>query len=238
MWTTGAHFSDFGILLARTNPTVPKHAGISFLIVDMTSPGIDIRPLKQIDGAVHFNEVFFTDVEVPVENVIGEIDAGWGVAMTTLTHERTAIGGGGMVSEDQIVSLAKRSGAADDPVLRDEIAQLIIRFRTLKFLGYRVRTAASQGKIPGQEASVAKLAVSELYERIGNLVMAILGSAASIDDPKQMGNDFSGLFLSQWQIRIGGGTDQIQKNIVGERVLGLPRQSRPDKAIPFNETLR
>ncbi len=239
VWTSAAHQSDLGILLARTDPDVPKHKGITCIIVDMRAPGVEIRPLRQIDGAIHFNEVFLDEVRVPVADTLGPVGGGWGVAMTMLTHERASIGSGGMYSFDQVAALARAVADVTDPVLRQRLAELHTRFELLRFLGYRVRTAASRGEMPGPESSVMKLAVSALYETGGDLVIALEGAAGMLshaDAP--YGGRFQDLFMSQWAPRIGGGTDQIQRNIIGERVLGLPGEIRPDKTVPFRDLAR
>ena len=236
VWTSAAHLSDIGILLARTDPDVPKHRGITAFIVDMRSPGVDVRPLRQIDGAIHFNEVFLDEVRVPAENTLGPVGHGWGVALTMLAHERTSIGGGGMYRFEQVASLARAMGVDDDPVVRQRLADLHTRFELLRFLGYRVRTAASRGEQPGPESSVMKLAVSALYETGGDLVIELQGPAGMLmgDDAPYRGR-FQGLFMGQWAPRIGGGTDQVQRNIISERVLGLPGEIRTDKTVPFRE---
>jgi alkylation response protein AidB-like acyl-CoA dehydrogenase len=229
VWTTGAHYSDWGILLVRTDSAAPKHAGISFVLVDMSSSGIEVRPLRQIDGGLHFNEVFFTEVEVPMANLVGGLHDGWRVARATLTHERTAIGGGGMVEFDQLRALlshgpADRNTASQLAEQRQRLADLYTQFEILRFLSYRVRTDVSAGRRPGPESSVMKLAASRLYERAGNFIMETQGAAGMLwreDAPFR--SAFSDVFLTQWAPRIGGGTDQIQRNIIGERVLGLPR---------------
>ena len=236
VWTSGAHFSDFGILLARTDPDVPKHAGITYFIVDMSSPGIDVRPLRQIDGSAHFNEVFLDDVAIPEGNVVGDVNGGWRVAQTTLLSERTLIGGGQRLGFDQVLALAQRTGGAEDPCLRQELARCFTRYELLRYLGYRVQTAVSHGEPPGPEASVMKLALSHHLEATGDLVMALEGPAGTLLDGDAPGDGFwQYQFLGQWRSRIGGGTDQIQRNIVGERVLGLPREPRTDKDVPFRE---
>lgn len=236
VWTSAAHYANWGILLARTDPDVPKHRGITAILVAMDSPGIDVRPLRQIDGAIHFNEVFLDEVRVPVTNTLGPVGAGWGVALTMLAHERASIGGGGMYNMEQVATLARSWAATDDPVVRQRLADLHTRFEILRFLGYRVRTAAARGEMPGPESSVMKLAVSALYETGGDLVVALQGAAGMLthqDAP--YGGRFQDLFMSQWAPRIGGGTDQIQRNIIGERVLGLPGEVRNDKDVPFRE---
>ncbi len=239
VWTSAAHYSDRGVLLARTDPDVPKHRGITCLIVDMASPGIDVRPLRQIDGAIHFNEVFLDEVRVPVANTLGPVGGGWGVALTMLAHERASIGGGGMYGIEQVVALARACADTADPIVRQRLADLATRFELLRFLGYRVRTAAARGEAPGPESSVMKLAVSALYEIGGDLVLALEGAAGMLTrDDAPFGGAFQDLFMSQWAPRIGGGTDQVQRNIIGERVLGLPPERRDDKTVPFKDLPR
>ena len=236
VWTSGAHYSDKGILLARTDPDVPKHRGITAIVVDMRAPGVDVRPLRQIDGAIHFNEVFLTEVRVPVTDTLGPIGGGWGVALSMLTHERSSIGGGGMYTVEQVVNLARAMGRDHDPVMRQRLADLYTRTQILRFLGYRVRTATARGQMPGPESSVMKLAVSGFYETGGDLVVELEGPAGMLThDDAPFGGRFQDLFMSQWAPRIGGGTDQVQRNIIGERVLGLPGDIRLDKNVPFRD---
>ncbi|HET7719692.1 MAG TPA: acyl-CoA dehydrogenase family protein, partial [Acidimicrobiales bacterium] len=237
VWNSGAHYSDWGILLARTNLEAPKHKGITFFVVDMTTPGIDVRPLRQINGAAHFNEVFLTDVRIPAENVVGEVDGGWGVAHTTLANERTLIGGGhGGPGAREIARFARSVGRAGDPVVRQGIAAAFARQEILKYLGYRTFTALSQGRLPGPEASVMKLGMSQHVTLTGDLVLAVSGAHGMLigDDAPAEGL-WQQQFLNQFTIKIGGGTDQIQRNVMGERVLGLPPEPRTDKDVPFNQ---
>jgi alkylation response protein AidB-like acyl-CoA dehydrogenase len=239
VWTSGAHYADLGVLLARTNPDVPKHRGITAIAVDMRRPGVDVRPLRQIDGAIHFNEVFLTDVRVPVTDTIGPVDGGWGVALSMLTHERASIGGGRMYGVDQVIELARSLGRSADPVIRQRLVRLLELERILEFLGYRVRTAAARGEFPGPESSVMKLVVSELYETGGDLIVELQGASGMLvrgDAPYD--GRFQDFFMSQWAPRIGGGTDQVQRNIIGERVLGLPGDIRVDKDRPFRDLPR
>ncbi len=239
VWTSGAHYSDLGILLGRSDPDVPKHRGITAIAVPMDAPGVDVRPLRQIDGAIHFNEVFLDEVRVPVANTIGPVGGGWGVAMTMLTAERASIGGGGMYSLDQLVQLARAMGRDRDPIIRQRLADMYTRDEILKYLGYRVRTAAAAGRMPGPESSVMKLAVSARYEVGGDLMLEIEGPAGGlVHDDAPYGGRFQDLFMSQWAPRIGGGTDQVQRNIIGERVLGLPGDIRADKDVPFRDLPR
>ena len=239
VWTSGAHYSDLGLLLARTDPDVPKHRGITAFVVDMRAPGVDVRPLRQIDGAIHFNEVFLDEVRVPVRDALGPVGSGWAVALTMLTNERASIGGGTMYTFEQVANLARAMGRAGDPVLRQRLADLHTRDQILRFLGYRVRTSAAAGRPPGPESSVMKLAVSARYQTGGDLIVELEGAAGMLthgDAPYD--GRFQDLFMSQWAPRIGGGTDQVQRNIIGERVLGLPGDVRVDKDVPFRDLPR
>lgn len=236
VWTSNARESAHGMLLVRTDVDQPKHRGITYLVIDMSTPGIDVRPLKQPTGRSEFNEVFLDDVRVPMANVIGDVNAGWGPILTTLTNERTGIGGqSAMMTE--VFDLAREFGVADDPVIRQELARLHSVAETIRFLGYRVRTAASRGDMPGPESSVLKLANSQRLEMLGNLTMTIMGASATLSgEDAQMGGFWQNYsFLGQWMSRIGGGTDEVQRNIIGENVLGLPQEPRPDKGIPFRD---
>jgi alkylation response protein AidB-like acyl-CoA dehydrogenase len=236
VWTSSAHVADFGICLARTNPDVPKHAGISYFLVDMHAPGVTVRPLRQIDGAIHFNEVFLDGVRVPADRLVGDLHDGWRVANTTLSAERTAIGSGGRVGTREIVDLVHRLGRGDDPVLRQEIARLHAREMVQRWTVYRVRTAVAKGVPPGPEATILKLLNSHQVEHVGSVLMSILGSVGMLwqDDAPDAGF-WQDMFLMQWSSRIGGGTEDIQRNILGERILGLPREPDPFKGQPWKD---
>lgn len=227
VWTTQAQISDLGMLLVRTDPDAPKHAGISFFVVDMSSPGIEVRPLRQIDGSSHFNEVFLEEVRIPHENLIGELNDGWNVARTTLGAERSAIGSGGQVRVQQLVDLAQKLGRNEEPLIRQELARLHSVESVKTWIGYRVRTATEKGRRPGREAMVLKLLNSEHSANLANLAVELQGPAAFLAPPDA---DTSGYwhdyFLGHWAGRIGGGTDQIQRNVIGERALGLPRDPK------------
>ncbi|HWW54404.1 MAG TPA: acyl-CoA dehydrogenase family protein [Acidimicrobiales bacterium] len=239
VWTSGAHHSDWGILLARSDVDVPKHRGITYFLVDMRTPGVDVRPLRQINGAAHFNEVFLTDVRVPAANVVGEVNGGWRVAQTTLTSERTLIGSASGLGWVDVVGHARRMGRTTDPQTRQALAKTYSRFEVLRYLGLRVQTAISRGETPGPESSVLKLAYSRHVAANGDLVLALEGVRGTLlgaDAPDA--GFWQQCFLGQWSSRIGGGTDQIQRNVIGERVLGLPREPHPDKDLPFHELPR
>jgi alkylation response protein AidB-like acyl-CoA dehydrogenase len=239
VWTSGAQHSRLGILLARTNPEVPKHRGITYFVLDMASPGVEVRPLRQINGAAHFNEVFLSGVRLPAGNVVGEVDGGWGVTLTTLGSERSLIGGGmGGTAFPQLLELARAHGATADPLRRQAIAAAFTRYEVLRCLGYRVQTALSQHRLPGAEASVLKLAYSRHTAATADLAMAITGATGTLLGGEDLDEAWRQQFLGQWSSRIGGGTDQIQGNVIAERVLGLPRDARPDKDVPFRELAR
>jgi alkylation response protein AidB-like acyl-CoA dehydrogenase len=239
VWTSGAHYSDWGMLLARTNWDVPKHRGITYFLVDMRTPGIEVRPLRQINGAAHFNETFLTDVRIPAENVVGEVDGGWAVANTTLSHERQSIGSGTAIRWPDIARLARQQGAGSDPRLRQELARAYSRYQLTKWMGWRARTAAQRGRATGVEGSLLKLFMSQHVSRIGDLVLAMEGPRGGLMYDDAPDNGFwQQTFLTQWSMKIGGGTDQVQRNIIGERALGLPREPRPDKDVPFRDLPR
>jgi alkylation response protein AidB-like acyl-CoA dehydrogenase len=237
VWNSGAHHADFGILVTRTDVDVPKHRGLTYFLVDMHTPGVDVRPLRQATGVAHFNEVFLTDVRIPNANVLGEVNGGWAVAQTTLMHERNMIGSGGMgIGFGDYVRLAREMGVTDDPVLRQELAKCFMRTEVIKFMGARAQAAARAGKQPGPETSLVKLAASLHSAYNGDLALQIegaLGMLTGSDAPRR--GMFQQMFVGQWGMRIGGGTEQIQRNVIGERVLGLPGEPRPDKTLPFKD---
>jgi alkylation response protein AidB-like acyl-CoA dehydrogenase len=237
VWTSNAHYSDWGILLARTDVDAPKHRGITCFLVDMRSEGIDIRPLRQATGSAEFNEVFLTDLRVPDSQRLGDIDDGWRVALSTLTEERSSIGGNSrMIPFGEVAALARAFGRTDDAVARQRLAAFYTREQILTWLGWRARTAISQGQAPGPESSVAKLAMSGHLEAMGNLVLELQGATGMADAADAAeGGRWQGQFLYQWASRIGGGTDQVQRNILGERVLGLPREPSIDKGLAFKD---
>jgi alkylation response protein AidB-like acyl-CoA dehydrogenase len=233
VWTSGAQYSDWGILLARSRPDVAKHRGITCFLLDMRTPGVEVRPLRQISGIAHFNEVFLTGVRIPHDHVLGEVDGGWGVALTMLANERSAIGGGrGTGTWASLLELARATGGDRDPVRQQQLAEAFTRIQLLRYLSLRTQTARSRGLAPGPEGSVMKLLMSRHAGAIGDLVLALQGPGGTL------AGDWADLFLNQWSLRIGGGTDQIQRNVIGERTLGLPPEPRVDKAVPFNELRR
>jgi len=237
VWTSGAHYCDYGILLARTDIDVPKHRGITYFLIDMRQPGIEVRPLKQMAGGSHFSEVFLTDARVPHDAILGELNGGWAVAMTTLANERSFMGGHSSgPTLDDLIDLARACGVAGDPVVRQGLAAAYTRRRIIDYIGMRVRTATSHGRPPGPEASVLKLAAAWNMKHNAELAMAIQGASGMlIGASAPEAGRWQQHLLTAPSIRIAGGSDEIQRNVMGERVLGLPAEARVDKAVPFRE---
>ncbi len=237
VWTTGAQVSDFGAVIARTSLERPKHRGITMFIIDFTAPGVEIRPLRQMNGGSGFNEVFFTDVRVPDANRIGDVDDGWRCAVAMLMNERVAIGSGGggrSIGVAPLIELARRRGRLDEPLVRDGIVDVYIRTKILGLIGQRTRAASKAGKAPGPEGSVAKLVGALLARRTSDLGIAIagVGGQAWMD---ARDSRWALAVLSAPASRIAGGTDEVQRNIIGERVLGLPKEPQVDRELPFKE---
>jgi alkylation response protein AidB-like acyl-CoA dehydrogenase len=241
VWTTLAHESDYGIIIARTDPEQPKHAGISMFIVDLRAPGVDIRQIHQIDGGRHFNEVFFTDVRIPADWLIGDYNNGWNQATAMLMYERVAIGsmGAGSISQpmfDVLVDAARASGCIDDPVVRDQLMQLYAMETTKSLVAMRTRAELRAGKVPGPGGSLGKLAASVIAWRFREIALEIAGPSSQAWVSGEHGaGSLQQQVLFSLQAGIAGGTDEIQRNIIGDRVLGLPRDISVDKNIPFKD---
>ncbi len=241
VWTTLAHHSDYGVIVARTDPDQPKHAGISMFIVDLKAPGVEIRPIHQIDGGSHFNEVFFTDVRIPAENLLGEMNNGWRQATAMLMYERVAIGsmGSGAISQpmyDLLLGAAKATGRIDDPVVRDELMKVYAMETTKSLVAMRTRAELKAGKAPGPGGSLGKLYSSIISWRFREIAREIAGAGSQAWEPGDaLGQMMQSVVLNSFQAGIAGGTDEIQRNIIGDRVLGLPRDISVDTNVPFRE---
>ncbi len=238
VWTSGADDSDWGILLARTDPDAPKHKGITYFLVDMASPGFDIRPLRQMTGSEHFSEVFLDEVRIPAANVLGEVHGGWACAITTLSNERGLIAGANRSSDTgALIELARKRGRSEDPLLRQALVDCWIRQQIQRYHGFRLQTALSKGVPPGPETSVMKLFAAEYLRRLGNTSLQLLGpEGALLAQDAPAGADWQQRFLHAPAIRIAGGSNEVQRNIMGERVLGLPREPQVDRDQPFRTT--
>ncbi|HEX8804958.1 MAG TPA: acyl-CoA dehydrogenase family protein [Acidimicrobiales bacterium] len=236
VWTSSPDRARWGMLLARTDPDVPKHRGIGYFLLDMQAPGIEVRPLRQMTGESHFSEVFLDGVEVPAADLLGGPGEGWRVAQTTLNSERSSIAGGTGATPEGLVTLARRLGRTGDPHLRQAIVDAHVRAELLRFLRYRSQTALSQGRRPGGEASVMKLAYARYMKALTGTAIRVqgahgmLGRGDVVDDGMWLRR-----FLHAPSLRIAGGSDQVQANIIGERVLGLPAEPRDDKDRPFRD---
>jgi acyl-CoA dehydrogenase len=243
IWTTGAQFSDYGILLTRTDPNVPKHKGLTMFYLSMKAPGVEIRPIKQASGGSGFNQIFFTDVKIPDSQRLGAVGQGWTVALTTLMHERLAVGGGagGGLDVPQLMALARNLELEDGPAIknaavREKIADWYVKSAGLKYTTFRTMTALSRGQQPGPEASIAKLVVATKLQDMSAFAMDLEGEAGILQgSDAPMHGMFQGGWLSSPGLRIAGGTDEIMRNIIAERVLGLPQDVRVDKDVPFNK---
>ncbi|KPF75819.1 acyl-CoA dehydrogenase [alpha proteobacterium AAP81b] len=244
VWTSFAHASDYGIVVTRTDPSVPKHKGLTMFIVDMKAPGMEVRGIKQMSGDSGFNEVFFTGVRVPDAWRLGAVGDGWKVALTTLMHERLAVGGKPRSAPgyEQLMSLARLTEAPNGaPAIeagdvRQRIAQTYINDQGIKLTQMRALSALSKGQVPGPEQSIAKVVVAKTMQDLASFALDLAGGdgllAGNDADPELAKLQSS--YIGAAGLRIAGGTDEILRNIIAERVLGLPGDLRPDKDKPFN----
>jgi len=239
VWTSGAQYSDYGAILARTDPARPKHNGISMFIVDMHAPGVTVRPLKVATGHSPFNEVFFDNVRLAADALIGEENKGWDAAVVMLRHERIAIGtmGGSRTSPlafDSLRDLAAGLGRTSDQGVRRDLAELYARGRAMQLFALLLREEAQAGRLPGARGSVAKLAGSELGRFAGNVAADVLGDQLAGFDTDELQAVTTSIIAAPGSA-IAGGTSEIQRNIIGERVLGLAKDPGVDRATPFNQ---
>jgi alkylation response protein AidB-like acyl-CoA dehydrogenase len=243
VWTSGAHFSDFGLLLTRTDPDVPKHKGLTMFWIDMKAPGVEVRPIHQMSGASNFNEVYFTDLRVKDSQRVGAVGEGWRVAVVTLMNERLSVGGGGSGSgHRRIFKLATdvstlAGPAAKDAGLREKIADWFVQAEGLKYTTYRTMTALSRGQTPGPENSIAKVVHATVMQDMANTAMELEDQFGIITDPKlaPLAGAFQSALMAAPGLRIAGGTDEILRNIIAERVLGMPQDVRLDKDVAFKD---
>ena len=276
LWSGGAMEADHAILLARTDPDQPKHKGISYMVIDTDQPGVEIRPIRQMDGLAHFNEIFFTDARVPNVNIVGGLNNGWSLAAATLAHERTAFFGGGAGgfgsvppgrkagmldrptgeivanlqsgrrqegsalslggSAESLIELARTRGKSADPLVRQSLSRLYASQQAARYTALRARANAEAGRPPGAESSVGKLLATRNARLVRDLGPAILGPHGMVvKESAPDGGVTAAATLYTPCLSIMGGTDEIQKNIVGDRVLGLPREPQEDRNLPFRE---
>ena len=240
VWTTGAQYSDIGEVIARTDVNLPKHKGLTGFVVDMHAPGVEVRPLRQMTGGSSFNEVFFNEVRVPDDDRLGDVNNGWNVALTTLMNERAAIGaggggGGGVNMYTRVIEMVRHYGLDKDPLVRNELADLLIHQRVTGYNNQRAMDKIKAGQLPGPELSIAKLAGTTNGQRLSAFVSKVLGPRLIADSGEWGTYAWSALILGMPGGRIAGGSDEIMRNIVGERVLGLPKDMGIDSKSPFKD---
>ena len=242
IWTSAAHHADYGLLIARTDPTVAKHKGLTMFFLDMKSSGVEVRPIRQANGGSGFNEVFFTDVRIPDSQRLGAVGQGWEVSLTTLMNERMSIGASVSTGFEQIFDLANSMETAtgkliDDRAVRSKLANWAVRSNGLKYTSMRAISAISRGEIPGPENSIGKLVAGAMKQEIAMFALDLQGQAGVLIDPAlaTAAGSFQATLLRSPAMRIEGGTDEILRNVIAERVLRLPGDIRVDKAIPFNQ---
>jgi alkylation response protein AidB-like acyl-CoA dehydrogenase len=243
VWTSGAHYSDFGLLLTRTDVDQPKHKGMTMFWIDMHAPGVEVRPIHQMSGASNFNEVYFTNLRVKDSQRVGAVGDGWKVSLVTLMNERLSVGGGGggsghgrvMKLASDIATLA--GAASKDAGLREKIADWFVQAEGLKYTTYRTMTALSRGQTPGPENSIAKVVSAGVMQDMANTAMDLEDQYGIITDPKlaPLNAAFQTMLMGAPGLRIAGGTDEILRNIIAERVLGMPQDVRLDKNVAFKD---
>ncbi len=239
IWTSGAHYSDFAILITRTNLDVPKHKGMTMFWIDMKSPGVEVRQIHQMSGGSGFNEVFFTDLRIPDSQRLGPVDDGWKVSLVTLMNERNSVGGTMGVAWPEFLTYLRDAApeALGDSAVRERLAEWYVQTEGLKHIRSRTITALSKGQTPGPENSITKVVVAHQLQAMVSEAVDLLDQFGIIADPAQAPQDgvFHGSFLSAPGLRIAGGSDEILRNIIAERVLGLPGDIRLDKDVAFKD---
>ncbi|MEH2475083.1 alkylation response protein AidB-like acyl-CoA dehydrogenase [Nitrobacteraceae bacterium AZCC 2161] len=242
IWTSGAHYSDYGILITRTDPTVPKHKGLTMFFLDMKSPGVEVKPIKQANGQAEFNEVYFTDVRIPDAQRLGAVGDGWNVSLTTLMNERMAIGANVATGFPELFEFCNNLMLEDGPAIdaravRSKLASWAVRASGLKYTSFRAISALSRGERPGPENSIGKLVAGAMLQDVATYALDLQGAAGVLSGPDdaEAAGKFQAMLLRSPATRVEGGTDEILRNIIAERVLGLPGDIRVDKDVPFNK---
>ena len=240
VWTSGAQHADFGILIARTDPDAPKHKGITFFIVDMSTPGIEVRPLVQAQGVAHFNEVFLSGVRIPAANVVGEVGDGWRVARTTLRSESQMISGASQSTGfTAVLSTARRTGAVEDPRIRQRLAEVYSNEQILRWMGWRSQTAVMTGRLElALHGSLLKNFFTRALSKRVELAVEMEGAEGMLWDDAEGEGFWQFQCLHQFASRIGGGTEEVHRNNLGEQALGLPREPGGDRDVPWSQTKR
>jgi acyl-CoA dehydrogenase len=241
IWTSGAQSSQWGLLITRTDPNVPKHKGLTMFFLSMSTPGVEVRPIKQANGDSGFNEVFFNDVRIPDAQRLGAVGQGWEVSLTTLMNERLSIGSGMSTGFPELFRFCMEAEfdgapAVDDAAVRSRLAQFAVKQSGLKYTGMRALTALSKGQTPGPENSIGKLVAGATMQELAMFALDLQGQAGVVrDDDAPMDGRFQAMLLRSPATRIEGGSDEILRNIIAERVLGLPGDIRVDKNVAFKD---
>jgi alkylation response protein AidB-like acyl-CoA dehydrogenase len=241
IWTSGAHYSDWGLLITRTDPNVPKHKGLTMFYLNMKSPGVEVKPIRQANGMQEYNEVFFTDVTIPDSQRLGAVGDGWNVSLTTLMNERASIGARLATGLPEVFAfcadlMTDDGPAIDNPAVRSKLAEWAVKNNGLKYTSYRTMSALSKGERPGPENSIGKLVSGSMLQDIAAFAMDLQGASGALaGNDAEVAGQFQAMLLSSPSMRIAGGTDEILRNIIAERVLGLPGDIRVDKDVPFNK---
>ncbi len=242
IWTSGAHHSDYGILITRTDPNVPKHKGLTMFFLNMKSPGVEVKPIKQANGQAEFNEVYFTDVRIPDSQRLGAVGDGWNVSLTTLMNERMAIGANVATGFPELFEFCNNlmlddGPAIDDPAVRAKLANWAVRASGLRYTAFRSISALSKGERPGPENSIGKLVAGAMLQDVATYALDLQSAAGVLNGPDdaEAAGKFQAMLLRSPATRVEGGTDEILRNIIAERVLGLPGDIRVDKDVPFNK---
>ena len=255
IWSSGAHLRDYGMCLARTDWDVPKHRGLSMFIVNLRQPGVEVVPIKQVSGSTEFCQEFFDDVVIPAANMIGELNDGWTVASRMLIHERNAVGGGSPYAggarggtsrgtsqrgrQRELIDLAKATGRSGDRQVRQLVAEAHVLTSVRGHLVQRVTTGLRNGKLPGPASSLLKLMTSTTSVRLTNIARDIAGTASVVwNDGEESASRYGQQYLSRQAICLGGGTNEMQRNMISERVLGMPREYAADRDVPFSQVRR
>ena len=241
VWTSGAHYSDIGEIICRTDPDLPKHKGLTGFVINLRDPAVEIRPLRQMTGGTSFNEVFFNELRVPDDHRLGDVNQGWSVALTTLMNERSSIGAGGgggglgVANISRLAQMLRHFGLGESAVHRDQLMDIYTRFQVAKFTNQRALEKIKQGQLPGPEMSISKMALTDNMQRVNAFVASVLGPRLVADTGEWGTFAWSQFLCGTPGMRIAGGTDEVLRNIVGERVLGLQKEPGIDSNSPFKD---
>jgi acyl-CoA dehydrogenase len=246
VWTSGAHYADIGEIICRTDPDLPKHKGLTGFVIDMHAPGVEVRPLRQMTGGASFNEVFFDGLRVPDDHRLGDVNGGWTVALTTLLNERASIGAGGSAgggmggigNATRLIEMLRHFGHDDDPLLRQELARVYAGFQVAKWNNQRAMDKIKAGQLPGPELSGAKLSLTQNMQAVAEFAAKVLGPRLVANTGEWGTYSWSKFVCGVPGMRVAGGTDEVLRKIIGEQVLGLPKEPGIDTTSPFKDLLK